>query len=341
MEKTDNKKSLTCTVRLLITLLFLAADILLCIPFANEEGTYYLIALLAAWWIINTAYILFHKGNSKKQLQRIDVMSVLLIVMLVWIIIVPVMGIGDPVLYPSPMRVMQLMAEEFPRFLTNFQFSIVLMMTAFAMSLVTAVPFGIFLGINKRVGAALSPYIKVLSQITPIVYVPYIIGIMPTFRAASLFVIYTGTFWPALKWTMYGVGSFSSNYALTAKLLKLDKKRYYLKVLIPGIMPEVLSGVSQSLAAGFSALVAAEMIGAGKGLGYIIKYFADFLNYHKVIVGIIYLGISVCTITWIYEKIQAYMLSWQTKEKKGERNGILGKIQGARSEHSGHKAQTP
>ena len=330
MDKTDRKlKKVMPLRRLLLTLLILAADIALSLPFIREEGTLFLIIFLAAWWIINTAYVLVNRSSPQKQLQQTDVMSVLLLVMLVWLILVPVMGLGDPVLYPSPMRIMQLMAEEFPRFLSNFRFSIVLMMTAFLMSLVTAVPFGVFLGINKRAGAALSPYIKVLSQISPIVYVPYIIGIMPTFRAASLFVIYTGTFWPALKWTMYGVDSFSSNYNLTAGLLRISKKDYYLKVLIPGIMPEVLSGVSQSLAAGFSALVAAEMIGAGQGLGYIIKYFADFLNYHKVIVGIIYLGISVCTITWLYEKLQAYLLSWQVKEKKGEGYGLFGKIQKA------------
>lgn len=149
---------------------------------------------------------------------------------------------------------------------------------------------------------------------------------MPNFWLASVFVVFNGMFWPILKWTIYGVTTVDSNYIFTSESLGLSSFQYFHKVLIPAIMPSVLSGIGGSISGGFGVLIAAEMLGSSRGLGFFIKYFSNFLNYPKVLVGIIYLGLSVCIVMKLYEKLQKKILSWQTKERKEEQHEIFRKI---------------
>lgn len=314
---------------LLRLVLLLGVNLALILLHRGEEGALWLALLVCVCTACGCIQI-FRNADVDAARRYGDSFTILLSLLFLWSLTVQHLGLGDPVLIPSPMRIAFLMVEEFPRFLGNFVYSFQLFFQSFALSLVTAFPLGLLLGANRRIRLACDPYIKVLSLVSPIAYIPYIIGLMPTFRAASLFVIFTGTFWPILKWTIYGVQNLDANYTLSARLLRLSKARYYLRIVIPGILPSVLSGVSQSISGGFAILVAAEMIGSRQGLGFFIKYFADFLNYHMVLTGIIYLGLSVCLVTWLYERLQTALLSWQVKERKRS-NGFYWKIRPAKS----------
>ncbi len=290
-------------------------DLLITWFYRDISGSNYLIILLFASYILICTRIIRTKEPDKYR-QLGGSYTIFLIFLLLWMIIISVFKLGDPILYPSPMRTLEVMVKVFPKFLENLKYSLKLFGISFFLSLITAFPLGLLLGSFEHIRMAWEPYIKTLSLISPIAYTPYIVGIMPAFRAAQIFVVFTGTFWPILKWTIFGMGTLDKNYILTARLLGMNQRDYYIKVVIPGIMPAVLTGISASISGGFTILVAAEIIGSRSGLGFFIKYFADFLNYHNVLAGIIYLGIAVCLVTWIYEKIQSYILSWQTNERR-------------------------
>ena len=283
--------------------------------YRDTDGALALFILLIAmvcWGSISV----FRAKDLKKQRKSGDFTTIFLVLIFVWGYLIQHLEIADTVLYPSPMRVMDIMVEEFPRYLDNLVFSLGLLAEGFVIALCTGFPLGLLLACNQRVRLACSSYTKILSLIPSLAFLPYAIAAAPTFRAASIFVIFYSMFWTILNWTIRGVATFDPNYILTARLLGIPKTRYLFRVLIPGIMPSVLSGVSGCISGGFVVLIAAEMLGSSRGLGYFIKYFSMFLNYHKIIVGIIYLGISVCAVTWLYEKLQARILSWQVNERK-------------------------
>lgn len=307
-----------------ILCLLLLANTALIYMHREEEGAISLLFLLLLF-VIRGVWVILKKKDPKVCVKGFDFTVIFLVMVFIWGFVVQHLEIGDPVLYPSPMRVVSMMIDEFPRFVDNFTFSIVLLMESFAIAFVVALPVGLLLGCKDRARRACQSYIKILSLISPIAYLPYAIGIMPTFRGASIFVIFNAMFWSILNWTIHGVVNFDSEYILTAKLLGISKSQYLLKILLPGILPDILSGVSGCVSGGFSVLIAAEMLGSSRGLGYFIKYFASFLNYHKVLIGIIYLGLSVCFVTWLVEGIRKNLLSWQVLERK-KRYGIWRKI---------------
>lgn len=293
----------------------LLLDLMITWHYRDIPGSDHLMILLSASYILICTRII-HTRKPDKYRQLAGSYTIFLVFLLLWMILISILKLGDPILYPSPMRILEVMVKVFPKFLENLMYSLKLFGISFFLSLITAFPLGLLLGSFEHIRAAWEPYIKTLSLISPIAYTPYIVGIMPAFRAAQIFVVFTGTFWPILKWTIFGMSTLDKNYTLTARLLGMNQRNYYMKVVIPGIMPAVLTGINASISGGFTILVAAEIIGSRSGLGFFIKYFADFLNYHNVLAGIIYLGIAVCLVTWIYEKIQSYILSWQTNERR-------------------------
>lgn len=290
-------------------------NIIFSLVYAEEEGRMYLFIFLLA----SSAYSIFKviRSNDVSQIEKNSDAGVIFeLLMLVWTIFREFLDIGDPVLYPKPREIAFILVNNFPKFLDNVFYSLSLIVISFIFGMITAFPLGVLLGKNKRIMNALDSYIKIISPIPIIAYIPYVIAIMPGFRQASIFIIFLSVFWPILKWTIFGVYNFDTTYILNSQLLGFSKWQYLSQVLIPGMMPSVLSGVSQSISGGFAALVAAEMLGSRKGLGYNIKYYSDFLNYHQVLSGILYLGVVITFTLWIFEKINNRLLNWQQKDKK-------------------------
>ena len=83
------------------------------------------------------------------------------------------------------------------------------------------------------------------------------------------------------------------------------------EVILPGTIPSILSGATIGLVLSFILLTAAEMIGATSGLGWYVKYFSDFADYPRVVVGIIFIGIVVTLITFVMDKLEQYLLRWK------------------------------
>lgn len=320
----NNQVSVRKPRMIIILFLLFLANCDLIYMHREEKGAVTLLLLLVLL-VLRGGWNILKKEEPEVCVKSFDFTAIFLVMVFIWGIIIQHLGIGDPVLYPSPMRVVSMMIDEFPRFVDNFIFSIVLLIESFIIAFVIALPLGLILGCKDRARRACQSYIKILSLISPIAYLPYAIGIMPTFRAASVFVIFNAMFWSILNWTIHGVVNFDSEYILTAHLLGIPKSKYLFKILLPGILPDILSGVNGCITGGFTVLIAAEMLGSSRGLGYFIKYFASFLNYHKVLIGIIYLGLSVCFITWLFDGARNRLLSWQMCERKRS-YGILWKI---------------
>ena len=189
--------------------------------------------------------------------------------------------------------------------------SMSLLVSGYLLALITAVPIGIYAGWKRRLREALNPFAKVLGPIPPIVYIPYAIALLPSFRAASIFVIFVGAFWPLLINTLNGVLNIPSTLIDAARALNPKERTILWRVILPGAMPSICVGGSLALVFSFLLLAAAELIGATSGLGWYVKNFSDFGDYERVIVGIIFMGIVVTAVTFITDRIERRLLRWR------------------------------
>ena len=235
--------------------------------------------------------------RKERRTAIIDVAVVLESFLLLWQLTTSNRALLDPVLFPTPEAVLRLFFLELKDMLHGMLSSLYLLGVAYALSLATAIPGGLVVGSSPRLRNAAEPFSKVLSAIPPIVYIPYAIALLPSFKAASIFVIWSGAFWPV--------------FVSTARMLHLGKRTFILRILLPGAMPSILTGASLGLVFSFLLLTAAELIGATEGLGWYVKNFSDFADYARVVVGIIFIGIVITAVSAAFKRIEKRILRYK------------------------------
>lgn len=214
-------------------------------------------------------------------------------------------------LFPSPGRVFAQFIEDWDKILVNIESSLGIILQGFLLAAVIAIPLGLFIGWSTRIGNAATYISKFLSAIPPIVYIPYGIALLPTFRSVSVFVIFLATFWPVLASTMSGVLNVEKKVIDSAKVLNVGSFTMLFSVILPAALPQIFIGLNQGLTVSFILLTSAEMIGAQDGLGYYVKQYSDFGDYTRTIVGIFVIGVVVIAISFLFNKLQRYLLRWK------------------------------
>jgi len=213
--------------------------------------------------------------------------------------------------FPPPGAVLSQFAADSGKMLVNIRDSLLLIFEGYLIAILLAIPLGLFFGWNIRIGTVAGYISKFVSSISPIVYIPYAIVLLPTFRAASMLVIIVASFWPAFASTMSGVQNVEKRLVDSAKMLCVSKFTMLFRIILPAALPQIFIGCNQGLSVSFILLVSAEMIGARSGIGYYVNNYANFGNYTNALVGVITIGIVVTFITFIFNLAQKFLLRWK------------------------------
>ena len=171
---------------------------------------------------------------------------------------------------------------------------------------------GLFVGWNERLRKDFYPVAKVFSPIPPMIYTPYLIALLPTFRSASIAVIAFGLFWPTFMNMIIRVGSMDRRIIYSAKVMGVSTYTMLLKVVLPYSVPAIVGGLRVQLSTTFMVLVMAEMIGAQSGLGFFIKKYSDYADYTRVVAGIIFIGIIITLLNGLISVIEKKVVKWKT-----------------------------
>ena len=238
----------------------------------------------------------------------LDIIGFLFGFLILWTLATAKFNILKESLFPAPGRVFAQFIEDRGKILTNVRSSLGIILQGFILASAIAIPLGLFLGWGARIGNAATYISKFLSAIPPIVYIPYGIALLPTFRSVSVFVIFLATFWPVLASTMSGVMNIEKKVIDSARVLNVNRFTMLFSVILPAALPQIFIGLNQGLTVSFILLTSAEMIGARDGLGYYVKQYSDFGDYTRAIVGIIVIGIVVIAISFLFNKLQRYLL---------------------------------
>ncbi|MCX7771623.1 MAG: ABC transporter permease subunit [Clostridia bacterium] len=276
---------------------------------AGAESLYILI-LVVLIQVIYLLVSLFSKNREKAETAG-DVTAIVYLFITLWELFTSKLNLLDKHLYPTPGAVIKLFISELPDMLKGLASSMALLGKGYLLALAAGILLALFIGWRKRLYRAVKPFTKVLGPIPPIVYIPYAIAILPTFKASSTFIIFIGAFWPIFINTLNGVFNVERKIIDSAKALNVKEHSMLFQVILPATLPSIISGATIGLVMSFILLTAAEMIGATAGLGWYVKYFSDFGDYTRVIVGILFIGIVVTLITLVFDKIEAYLLRWR------------------------------
>lgn len=265
-------------------------------------------AIAAEVVVIILSFLIKRKDSLSLTL---DIFGFIYVFLTVWTLATAKFDLLNDLLFPAPGKVIAQFVEDKTIILTNIKSSVGIIIQGFLLSAVAAIPLGLIIGLNARIGNAASYLTKFFSSIPPIVYIPYGIALLPTFRSVSIFVIFLASFWPIFAGTMSGVLNIDKKIVDSAKVLNVKKPAMLTSVILPASLPQIFLGCNQGLSVSFILLTSAEMIGARDGMGYYVKYYSDFGDYTRTITGLLVIGIVVIAVTFLFNRFQQYLLRWR------------------------------
>jgi ABC-type nitrate/sulfonate/bicarbonate transport system permease component len=155
----------------------------------------------------------------------------------------------------------------------------------------SAIPLAIAMGWSKTINDQVDPLIEVLRPVPPLAWIPLSILWFGIGDVQNQFIIFLGMFFPILLNTIAGVKNIEPNIIRAARCLGASEARILRRIVLRAALPQIITGIRIGLGVGWMALVAAELVGANSGLGFLINDARTLLRTDVVIVGMITIGI--------------------------------------------------
>ena len=264
----------------------------------------YLVVLLLA-----QALFLVQYARTQKK-STLDVATVAYLFLGFWDVMAR-LNLTHPVLAPPPENVFYVFVTQRDMMVDSVFSSLTLLVISVGLSLILGIFLGLFVGWVPRLRAAVLPIANIISPIPPLVYTPYVVAVMPTFRLASIFVIFFAVFMPTFQNMVNRVITVDQKIIQSAQVMNVSTPTMLFKVILPYCMPGIISGLTGTMRVALLCLSGAELLGARSGLGFFVKRASDYANYTQVIAGIILMGIVVTIITQLIKLLQEKTIKWR------------------------------
>ncbi len=289
----------------------LLTALLVAVLLPGEKKTAPYGAMLCAMALMEGVYLVRVMRRPEKRSSASDILSILWALMLAWEILVSKLDLCHPVLAPALENIFAVFSEDYLEMGKGILSSLEILLIGVVVGLALGTFLGLICGWHQRLREVFFPIAGVLAPIPSIVFAPYVIAIMPTFRSASVVVILLGIFWPAFLKTIISVESIDKNMIDSARTLELGSCAMIYEVLLPYSLPGIVKGLKVTMTTAVMMLTFAEMMGSTVGMGYYIVNYNTYGNYTKVIAGIMVVGLVVTLLSSLVSVIQKKVIKWQ------------------------------
>jgi ABC-type nitrate/sulfonate/bicarbonate transport system permease component len=237
---------------------------------------------------------LIHRGSVSIVLFALPIIALLLIweatVRLGWI---------DATILPSPSIIVRrawvlLNPSDLSQsiLLVHIGVSLWRALISFALALVLAIPIGFFLGLNRTAYLIASPLLSLLLPLPAVAWTPIFLVAFGQGDRTIIAVCFLGAFFPILYSTIQGVRGIGRQSLWVVRSMGAGRSDIFWRVLLPGALPTLISGLKLGMAHSWRTLVAAEMLAAlAHGLGFMIFAARSYMDVSTMFVGIVCLAV--------------------------------------------------
>lgn len=209
----------------------------------------------------------------------------------IWAVVVPAFEVR-PQIFPSVSAVFAagIASLRDGTLLTHVATSLARVAIGTVLAIIAAVPLGILMGISKGVSAFLTPLLRFFSVLAGIAWIPIATLWFGYGFGAIVFVIFNAVFFVVVYNTLLGVSTIPMPIRNAAASLGAGRLAMLSDVLLPGALPNIVTGIRTGLGFAWRGLIAAEMIATNVGLGYMLFVARDFYQTEVIILGMIVIG---------------------------------------------------
>ncbi|HKU04830.1 MAG TPA: ABC transporter permease [Bradyrhizobium sp.] len=219
-------------------------------------------------------------------------------------------GLADPAVFPAPTAAIgEALRRLTPgEILHHVAVSLGRIATGFVLGAVAGIALAIAAAWYGGLGAFVRPLIEVLRPIPPLAWIPMAIVWFGLGEPSKIFVIFLGAFFPVLTNTWRGVTAIDPVLLRAAQTMDIRGARLLTTVMLPAALPDIATGLRVGWGLSFGVLVAAELIAAESGMGFLINNARQLGEVGIVIFGIMLIGATNLLTDWGIARGIRYLL---------------------------------
>lgn len=183
-------------------------------------------------------------------------------------------------------------------------------LVALLAAVIIGIPVGIAMGLSPTVRGVLDPLIELYRPVPPLAYLPLMVIWFGIGETSKILLIYLAIFAPVAMSALAGVKSAQQVRLRAAQSLGASRAQVLWFVILPGALPEILTGLRIGLGVGWSTLVAAELIAATRGLGFMVQSAGEFLATDVVLAGIAVIAVIAFSLELGLRALQRRLTPW-------------------------------
>ncbi|MEA2879427.1 MAG: nitrate/nitrite transport system permease protein [Hyphomicrobiales bacterium] len=182
-------------------------------------------------------------------------------------------------------------------------------MIGYGLASVIGVMLGTIIGQSVWAMRGLDPIFQVLRTISPLAWLPISLAAFRDSQPSAIFVIFITSVWPIIINTAVGIRNIPQDYRNVAAVLRLNHFEFFVKIMIPSAAPYIFTGLRIGIGLSWLAIVAAEMLTGGVGIGFFIWDAWNSSRLSDIVVALVYIGL----IGFVLDRIVALLATIVTR----------------------------
>ena len=221
---------------------------------------------------------------------------------------------------PGPWPVLQLLVQSFTEpigtytIIGHLMISLRRVLVGFGVATVLGIILGIAMGTSDWARAIIKPIFELLRPIPPIAWISLVILFFGIGETSKYILCGIGAFTNVTLNAYTGAQSVDPELVGCARMLGTSERDIFFRVVLPSCTPQIFAGMQVALSTSWMAVLAAEMVGAQEGCGWMIQRGSDTLNITLVMVGMIVIGLVGMLLATLMRAIERRLCSWNIME---------------------------
>lgn len=178
----------------------------------------------------------------------------------------------------------------------------------YALAAIAGIALGTLVGASQLFMRGLDPLFQILRTVPPLAWLPISLAAFKDGQPSAIFVIFITAIWPIIINTATGIRNIPDDYRNVARVIQLSPLQYFAKIMVPASAPYIFTGLRIGIGLSWLAIVAAEMLIGGTGIGFFIWDAWNSSQISDIIVALFYVGI----VGFVLDRLVSYVGSFVT-----------------------------
>lgn len=259
------------------------------------------------------------KKKKRITIENMLTLATIILILLVWFVVTN-FGIANSKMVPTPQAVWNAFIDIIQNGYKNYSLlqhlgtSMERLFISFLFAALIAVPFGLASGYNSKIRAIFEPIIEFYRPLPPLAYYTLLVLWLGIGNESKITLLFLACFAPIYISCVSAVLKIKEDYINSAYTVGASKYQIFIHVILPSCLPDIFVGIRTAVGVAYTTLVAAEMVAAKSGLGWMVLDASNYLRSDIIFVGIIIMGITGILLDQFLRILEKKIVPWKGKE---------------------------